>query len=215
MAFVEWLKKIRGINLPNSVHSSLLTKTYNGSAVVCTEEYGGVHYIDTNRLSGKITDNITQWTCHFGYNNGHPCMFIRFDAINAVFKNSNYVLCLEWENNRAPFTPRPQALNVYKRNEEKATLNPSLSGITYISMANVGLNTTYCIYIVANDFISRRGVNNYWKLFSKPDWHVRLRVRPCIRRTTELQGTTKAYDFQKNLIDFTDVDYLLIDEYKI
>lgn len=212
MAFVEWIKKLRG-GETNLIHSSLLTKTYNGPAVVCTDNDSSVHYIDPNRLTNKTVDDLTKWTCRFGYNNGYPCMFITFQLINLLHKNNQHILCLEWENPRKGETPRIHALNVYNRGGY--VLNPSLKNITYISMANVTINREYCIYLVAHDYITRHGYHRFPHSSKQNDWRVQLKVRPTIRKIDNNNGTTKVYNFQKNLIDFTYVDYLLKDEYKI
>ncbi len=212
MAFVDWIKKLRSIET-NSIHSSLLTKTYNGPAVVCTDNDSNVHYVDPNRLLKKTVDNLTKWTCRFGYNNGYPCMFITFQTLNLLLKNNQHVLCLEWENPRKGETPRIHALNVYNRGSDE--LNPSLNNITYISMANVVINKEYCIYLVAHEYITNHGYHRFPELSEQSDWRVQLKVRPTIRKINNSTGTTRAYNFQKNLIDFTYVDYLLIDEYKI
>ena len=114
---------------------------------------------------------------------------------------------------RKGHTPRIHALNVYKRGSDE--LNPSLNNITYISMANVTINKEYCIYLVAHEYITNHGYHRFPELSEQSDWRVQLKVRPTIRKINNSNGTTKAYNFQKNLIDFTYVDYLLIDEYKI
>lgn len=212
MAFVEWIKKLRG-GETNSIHSSLLNKTYNGPAIVCTDNDSNVHYIDPNRLTNKTVDNATKWTCRFGYNNGYPCMFITFQAISLLLKNNQHVLCLEWENPRKGETPKIQALNVYSKGSD--ILNTSLNNITYIYMTNVVTNKEYCIYLVAHDYITKHGYHRFSRLCDQSDWRVQLKVRPTIRKINNSTGTTRAYNFQKNLIDFTYVDYLLKDEYKI
>lgn len=212
MAFVEWIKKLKGEGA-NSIHSSLLTKTYNGPAVVCTDNDSNVHYVDPNRLTKKTIDDMTEWTCRFGYYNGYPCMFITFKTINPSLRNSNYILCLEWENPRKGETPKIHALNVYNRGSD--VLNPSLNNITYISMTNIVENKEYCIYLVAHEYITRHGYHRFSGLSEQSDWRVQLKVRPTIRKINNNYGTTRAYNFQKNMIDFTYVDYLLIDEYKI
>lgn len=221
MAFVEWIKKFRSeaLNYKESRHSSILNKTYSGNAVVVDSAENNVSYVNKNNLSGHVSDNVTDWTARFGYKNGHPCMFITFTAINSSFKNSDHVLCLEFLNPLRGYTPRIHALNVYKKVDDTRTeINTNLKNITWIPMNEITLNTEYCIYIVANNFIAGKGYHRYGLTMVgtgdlPSDWHVRLNLRPTIRKKTP-RGKN-LYNFQKNMIDFTYVDYLLTDEYQI
>lgn len=221
MAFVEWIKKIRhkALERRGGRHSSILNKTYSGSAIVVDEMDGNVSYVNKNNLSGHVSDDITDWTARFGYNNGNPCMFITFTAINPSFKNSDHILCLEFFNPLRGYTPRIHALNVYKKvNSNTTGINTDLKNITWISMSDITVNTEYCIYIVANKFISNKGYHRYGVTMAAKgrlpsDWHVRLNLRPTIRRISP-RGKN-LYNFQKNMIDFTYVDYLLTDEYQV
>lgn len=222
MAFVEWIKRItnKGLEHRGGRHSSILNKTYSGNALVVDSAENNVSYIDKNNLSGHVSDDVTDWTARFGYKNGHPCMFITFTAINPNFKNSSHVLCLEFLNPLRGYTPRIHALNVYKSFDDNISeINTDLKNITWISMSDITVNTEYCIYIIANEFISKKGYHRYGVtmvqngLMLPEDWHVRLNLRPTIRRTSP--RNTNLYNFQKNMIDFTYVDYLLTDEYQI
>lgn len=218
MAFVEWIKKLtkKALDRRSGRHSSILNKTYSGSAIVVDEIEGNVSYVNKNKLAGHSSDDTTNWTARFGYNNGHPCMFITFTAINSNFKNSNHILCLEFLNPLRGYTPRIHALNVYKKIDGNTTgVNTDLKNITWISMSDITINTEYCIYIIANDFIGSKGYHRHGVTLSNvpSDWHVRLNLRPTIRRISP-RGKN-LYNFQKNMIDFTYVDYLLIDEYQV
>ena len=221
MAFIDLIQKIRNAALEyrNSRHSSNLNKTYSGSAIVLDDE-GHVTYVNKNNLSGHVSDDVTEWTARFGYKNGHPCMFITFTAINPNFKNSDHILCLEFLNPLRGYTPRVHALNVYVGNggASQSSINTNLQNITWISMSDITLNTEYCIYIVANAFIASKGYHRYGVTMNRigklpSDWRVHLKLRPTIRRISP--RNKNLYNFQKNMIDFTYVDYLLTDEYQI
>jgi hypothetical protein len=218
MAFVELINKVKNMLTSNKQqrHSSILNKTYSGNAIVVDSFENNVSYVNKNNLSGHVSDDVTDWTARFGYKNGHPCMFITFTAINPNFKNSEHILCLEFLNPLRGFTPRIHALNVYKCVSEHITeVNTDLKNITWISMSDITVNTEYCIYIIANEFISRKGYHRHGVTMNDlpSDWHVRLNLRPTIRST--IPRCKKIYNFQKNMIDFTYVDYLLTDEYQI
>lgn len=221
MAFVEWIKRVtnKGLENRSGRHSSILNKTYSGSAIVVDEIEGNISYVNKNKLAGHSSDDTTNWTARFGYNNGHPCMFITFTAINSNFKNSNHVLCLEFLNPLRGYTPRIHALNVYKNvGDNSSEINTDLKNITWISMSDITVNTEYCIYIIANEFIASKGYHRYGVTMTEvgdlpSDWHVRLNLRPTIRKTSP-RGKN-LYNFQKNMIDFTYVDYLLTDEYQV
>ena len=157
MAFIDLIQRItnKGLEHRGGRHSSILNKTYSGSAIVVDDYEHNVSYVNKNNLSGHVSDDVTNWTARFGYKNGHPCMFITFTAINPNFKNSDHVLCLEFLNPLRGCTPRIHALNVYKCVSGHVTeINAVLKNITWISMSDITLNTEYCIYIIANDFIS-------------------------------------------------------------
>lgn len=221
MAFVEWIKRVRNMASSNRCqrHSSILNKTYSGNAIVVDSFENNVSYVNKNNLSGHFSDDVTDWTARFGYKNGHPCMFITFTAINPNFKNSEHILCLEFLNPLRGYTPRIHALNVYKCVDDfTSVVNTDLKNITWISMSDITVNTEYCIYIIANDFIAGKGYHRYGVTMAEmgnlpSDWHVRLKLRPTIRHTAP--RAKNLYNFQKNMIDFTDIDYLLTDEYQV
>lgn len=213
MAFVEWLTggKMNGIAC---IHNSILSKKYNGNAVVAyhssEDDKNHVSYVDCNRL-GKNIDDITQYTCRFGYNNGKACMFITFTAIHPSLLDGKWLLCLEFYNCNKGTTGKCSAINVFKANGNYVEYNPLCKNITFKLMSDVKLNEEICLYLVANNYIRRQGFHR-WKGDNMPsDWHVRFKCRPSFR---QVDGGIYN-NFIKNMVDFTDIDYLLVDELEI
>lgn len=212
---------------------SMIDKVYNGDAVSVTKTLDGndiVSYISiehkqnnyTHPLinSDSVIDETTQYTYRFGYQNGHPCMFITFTNIEPDL-GQGYILCLELENFAKTKYGKCQCINVFESNNAECVLKNDNRGITWHAMEDIEIGVEYCIYIVAADYAWRHHIYK-WKVTKNPigsqkrnqpnfpdDWEVRLRIRPTIRT---YDGKQYCY-FQRSLKEFTWVKYPLSTEY--
>ena len=213
---------------------SMIDRVYNGDAISVTKTddgkdvigYVNIEYKQNNYKhplteTDSVIDETTQYTCRFGYNDGHPCMYITFTGILPEIKNDNYILCLELENFAQSKYGRCQAINVFVSNDDISTLNRDNQDRTWFYMSDIELGVEYCIYIIAADYawrhhiykwcVTRNPIGSYYR--NQPnfpdDWEVRLKIRPTIRTHDGKQYC----DFQRSLKDFTWVKYPLSSEY--
>ena len=213
---------------------SMIDRVYNGDAISVTKTkegnniigYVNVEYKQNNYKhplveTDSVIDETTQYTCRFGYNAGHPCMFITFTDILPEIKNDDYILCLELENFAQSKYGKCQAINVFLPYDYEVILNEDNQGITWFYMNDIELGVEYCIFIIAADYAWRHHIykwfesetpaGSYYK--NQPnfpdDWEVRLKIRPTIRTI----GGRQYCDFQRSLKDFTWVKYPLSTEY--
>lgn len=213
---------------------SMIDRVYNGDAISVTKTnegndiigYVNVEYKQNNYQhplveTDSVIDETTQYTCRFGYNDGHPCMFITFTDILPEIKNDNYILCLELENFSQSKYGKCQAINVFSHNNDKPILNKNNQNKTWLYMSDIELGVEYCIYIIAADYAWYHHIyklnctrfpsgSSYRNQPNYPDgWEVRLKIRPTIRTN----DGRKYCDFQRSLKEFTWVKYPLSTEY--
>ena len=67
-------------------------------------------------------DDITKYTFYFTYENGHPCLKVKFHAINEERING-YLVCIEVKNVACGRTGRYKAINAFetRRNTSKTS----------------------------------------------------------------------------------------------
>lgn len=212
---------------------SMIDKVYNGDAISVTkhneegaivgyvsEQHKYIYYPHACLPNGNSVDDITNYTCRFGYKNGHPCMFITFTNIEPDL-GQGYILCLELENFAKTKYGKCQCINVFESNNAECVLNIDNRGVTWHGMEDIKIGVEYCIYIVAADYAWRHHMYK-WSVTKYPsgsvnrnqpnfpdDWEVRLRIRPTIRK---YDGKQYCY-FQRSLKEFTWVKYPLSTEY--
>lgn len=140
-------------------------------------------------------DDITNFTWRFGYNNGHPCIFIKFYAINDNLLNGNAFICLETNSNT-------KGKNVH--------LNIN-SDYVCCFLSEVELYTEFPIYIDTNTRRSPRSIIHWHRINPVPqDWEITLNIRPSIRFIRK--GRHDIYTNYKCCPEYINVTYLLKDE---
>lgn len=156
-------------------------------------------------------DNETNFTWRFGYNNGHPCIFITFTAINRDILNKNTFVCLE-TNTRT--NNKNVSINVYRQGAF-SVLSNDLKGITWLPINEITLNKEYILYISKKGsdthpfgpWKSAKGQNKHREI--PDDWLIKLNIRPSIRIKEEQHDRHHVY---KSLPEYEYVEYLLRDE---
>lgn len=144
-------------------------------------------------------DDITDFTWRFGYNNGHPCIFIKFNAINDILLNKNAFICLETNSNTKG---KNIHLNIY-------------SNYGYCYLSEIELYTEFPIYINTITRKSPRSIIQWRHIFPVPqDWEITLNIRPSIRIGT-IGAKNSHHDIHtdyKCYPEYINVTYLLKDE---
>jgi hypothetical protein len=97
------------------------------------------------------TDEETEFSWYFGYNDGHPCVFITFTNIKESLKNEYNIICLE--TNTKSHKSQNSSLNVYMRSDtpDDTPLNMDNENLTWFYIKSLELNKTYIIYISHNE----------------------------------------------------------------
>lgn len=232
MPYTRYVDNGRSVNSDYvPVLRSMIDKVYNGDAISVTKTNEGkdiIGYVSEQHKhnnysrplnnSDSVIDETTQYTYRFGYQNGHPCMFITFTNILPELADTA-ILCLELENFAKSKYGKCQAINVFESRNNTCTLNMMNHHITWYYMHEIEVGVEYCIYIVAASYAWRHHIYK-WSLTKKHDgdttvdsfpndWEVRLKIRPTIRN---YDGKQYCY-FQRSLKDFTWVKYPLLAEY--
>lgn len=200
----------------NSVAMSILP---NGKKEVLflTEKY-----FDGYNNRPILKDDITEYTFRFGYQDGHPCIFVTFSQIHPDLKDlSEPILCLEIENNiKGKDYKHWHCLNVFA----KGGIDKSKENITYFYMKNIEINVEYCIFIIARRYVYHHSIYHYpfrklidneiddYELIDFPDdWEMRLKIRPTIR----YNGGEFYTKFNKSVHHFISVKYPITSEKEI
>lgn len=153
-------------------------------------------------------DDITDFTWRFGYNDGHPCIFIKFYAINDNLLNGNAFICLE---TNTLTSGKNMSINVFKG----GVINPDNEDITYIYLDNINIGEEYCLYITGKPFIGN--IKSVWRITElyntnreiPNDWKITLNVRPSIR----FMHSGFPYTNYKALAEYIKVEYFYNDEF--
>ena len=225
-------KRAETINFSANAIRSMEAKIYSGDAVAATEtvskdgtvvsfvskDYKDKHWAMSP--SSLTADDTTEYTCRFGYNEGHPCMFITFKQIASEIHYNGFILCLETEHFNASPYGRFCCINVFEK-KSQIHLNMSNQNITWMYMSDIQTDVEYCIYIVASEWGWHHNMFRFKTTRKRnqmnfpEEWEVRLNVRPTIRCYEDFHwGQHYAY-FQKALQDFTYVKYPISSEKKI
>ena len=171
-------------------------------------------------------DDITDFTWRFGYNNGHPCIFITFSAIHPNLKQ-NGIICLETNTLTGG---KNRTINVYG-GDYNNSLNLDTEGYTWIWCSEIIIGEEICLYISGKkdytktslgDIITHRIFGPWrfallkWKrtMGNIPnDWKIKLNIRPTFR-VDGLFSTSYAcnYTSYNALSEYKEVEYFMNDE---
>lgn len=164
-------------------------------------------------------DEETDFHWEFGYNNGHPCVFITFYGISQTLRD-NGILCLE--TNTQIKGKRNKTINVYSKSEDG--LRFSLQNITWFFCSDLELNTQYCIYIkgkkpniIYGSPDNMRGLIGPWRIASRNfpnikipnDYIITLNIRPTFRMDTSEKDLYTNY---KAKAEYINISYYLKQE---
>jgi hypothetical protein len=181
-----------------------------------------------NSQNTNVVDRETNFTWRFGYNDGHPCIFITFTAINKNLLDYSAIICLE---TNTLTEGKNKSITAYESGY--AGVDDRLKNITWLPIESIQLNKEYCIYIIGFGYNVQNIKREYpselfgpWK-FAKyknrfreipNDWKIHLNIRPSIRvygKTNSGCISENTHHIYHNLPDYVNVEYFLNDEYQI
>lgn len=209
-AMSKFFKKINDSEFTLKEQNSLKDTPKCGNTVYsCKDELLFIGDKYCNLLNGPI-DRITDFTWRLGFKDGHPCVFITFNAINERINNDNNIICLETNTH----VKGNQSINVFERvghgigvEGETKPIDEN-NGITYFKMSEIEIGREYCLYICGKS----SNPCSVWKTYeahnlhrdTSNDWKITLNVRPNFR------GSNFTY---KNLPDYKTIEYMLGTEF--
>lgn len=197
----------KGENYKDSAKQSLEEKVSKGKSVyLCNDE--DVIYTDPFRFPDTWEDDITEYTFYFTYENGHPCLKVKFHAINEERINGHLV-CIELKNVAYGRTGRYKAINAFEIIDGGTHPKQATQNITFIYMEDIEVGKEYTLYLKAFNTNAIHGLKTLWLIekarFSDANpARLELDVRPSIRK---IDGAA-ACRVQKNIPNFLRVSYL-------
>lgn len=161
----------------------------------------------THTYASDEYDDITDFTWRFGYNNGHPCIFITFHNFHQDLEYYGAYICLE---TNTLMSGKNKSINVGDASPNE--INTKNKNITYRYFYDINFNQEFCLYITGREFGNIKGPWRIAKLYNKnreipSDWKMNLNIRPSIR----ING--KPYTNYKALAEYINVEYFYNDEY--
>lgn len=162
-------------------------------------------------------DDITDFTWRFGYNNGHPCIFITFSAIHPNLKQ-NGIICLE--TNSAMRHNKNQTINVFAgQGIGNGYLNINNENITWMYCRNIEIGKEIHLYIsgkITTKPTICQAIKGPWRIAlnvnhtkgSIPtDWIIKLNIRPTFRIENSSAQKFQNYMSYKALTDYKEIEY--------
>lgn len=180
-------------------------------------------FVDREDIFGY--DDVTDFSWRFGYNEGHPCVFITFYAIHENLKKGKHFLCLETNTNtkkggrQNSMFDRNQTINCFCNRRD------SFKYITWMPVDEIELYKEICLYISGGHSSSTSRstcvtpgpwrvmcYNNSYREIPD-DWKIKLNIRPTFRHFGGNEVTL--YKNYKALAEYQYVEYFYKDEKKI
>jgi hypothetical protein len=206
----NFFKKINDSDFTLKEQNSLKDTPKCGNTVYSHKDellFIGDKYVLKNQSN---IDRETDFVWRTGFNDGHPCVFITFNAINERINNETHIICLETNTH----VNGNQSINVFEKLgfglgvEGETKLIEKNNGITYLKMNEIEIGREYCLYICGK----LSNPCSVWKTYeahnlhrdTSNDWKITLNVRPNFR------GSNFTY---KNLPDYKTIEYMLGTEF--
>jgi hypothetical protein len=178
----------------------------------------------SNSESFGKKDRKTSFTWDFGYNEGHPCIFITFTEIDKTLHNiEGAIVCLE---TNTLTKMKNKSISAFEKRAESTT-NENYKYLTWFPINEIEIGETYCIYIIGynldingNFDTSVTSLFGPWKFAEKifyhedapSDWEISLNIRPTIRKPYMQSYIHHLYH---NMPEYKRVSYLKGEEYHL
>lgn len=178
----------------------------------------------SNSESFGKKDRKTSFIWNFGYNEGHPCVFITFTEIDETLRNAKgAVICLE-TNSLTKL--KNKTISVFKSGNDNI-LDERTKYLTWLPINEIEIGETYCMYIIGYGVNSNGNIKNSvvdlfgpWK-FAKIffrfeevpyDWELTVNIRPTIRKP---YNQSYIHHLYHNMPEYKRVSYLKGEEYHL
>ena len=212
--------------LKSSYISNLRSQPNCGDAIYNVKGNGidEIVFAPNSNSSGK-KDRKTSFIWNFGYNEGHPCVFITFTEIDEnLYNTDGAIICLE---TNSLTNLKNKTISVFKSGIDNI-LDERTKYLTWFPINEIELQTEYCLYIVGFGLTQNGGIKNDvtalfgpWK-FSKVffrleevpyDWQLTVNIRPTIRKIH--QNRAYIHHLYHNMPEYKRVSYLKGEEYEL
>jgi len=214
----KFLKKIQDTDITGfySKRQTAIMNHYkdqpNNGTTIYSFENPNTKAARTAFIDDDYYDDITDFTWRFGYNDGHPCIFITFNNLAQYLTKGRPVrafVCLETNTLTCG---KNMSINVFN---DVNSVNPDNEDITYIYLDNINIGEEYCLYITGKPFIGN--IKSVWRITElyntnreiPNDWKITLNVRPSIR----FMHSGFPYTNYKALAEYIKVEYFYNDEF--
>lgn len=178
-------------------------------------------FVDREDIFGY--DDVTDFSWRFGYNEGHPCVFITFYAIHENLKKGNYLLCLETNTNTKKSGGQNSKFNRNQTINCFCNRRDNFKYITWMPVDEIELYKEICLYI-SGSLPSSSSSNatsitpGPWKIMYynnryrniPDDWKIKLNIRPTFRDFNSSE--VALYKNYKALAEYQYVEYFYKDE---